>query len=239
MRFLLLQVRDPHDPIRAGEVACFAQALDCDAAQIVPFDLLTAAPSRAQLDGVDAVLVGGSGDYSAASHGAWLDRAFDGLRQIVDVNKPMFASCWGFQALARALGGTCVHQPECAELGTIELQLTPAGHDDPLFGQLPDPFLALAGHEDCVTRLPPQAVHLASSARNAHQAFRIAGAPIYCTQFHPELTPTTLIDRLEAYPRYVESIAGVSMAEFRDQCRETPEANNLLRRFKQIVTAEW
>lgn len=235
MRFLLLQIRNPGDVIRQQEVDCFARALECPAADIRPFDLLTAAPTETQLATVDAVLVGGSGDYSAAAEGDWLRRAFDALREITAIRKPMFASCWGFQALARALGGQCIHDPAHAELGTIETQLTPAGHDDPLFGSLPATFLAQAGHEDCVTQLPPSAVHLASSIRTLHQAFKVAGAPIYCTQFHPELDLRALLNRLAAYPQYVERIAGMSFDEFQLTCQETPEANRLLRRFKEVV----
>ena len=239
MRFLLLQIRDANDPMRTQEVGCFATALECQQSDIVPFDLLSAAPSRVELDKVDTVLVGGSGNYSAAGEGQWLERALDGLREITLRKKPMFASCWGFQALARALGGRCEHAPQYAELGTIEFTLTNAGRDDPLFATLPPTFLAQAGHEDYVTQLPDDVIWLASSQRAAHQAFRIAGAPIYCTQFHPEVDLQALFDRLNAYPRYVESIAGVPFEEFRTRCRETPEANALLRRFKETLVREW
>ena len=235
MRFLLLQVRNASDPMRRQEIGCFVRALECEPEDIVPFDLLSAAPSREQLAAVDAVLVGGSGDYSAAGEGAWLDRAFDGLRDIVTQRKPMFASCWGFQALARALGGRCVHSPEHAELGTIEYTLTDAGRDDPLFGTLPPMFLAQSGHEDSVTELPDGVVWLARSERNAYQAFRVQDAPIYCTQFHPEVDLEALFTRLAAYPRYVESIAGVPFVEFQERCMETPEANGLLRGFRGMV----
>ena len=44
--------------------------------------------------------------------------------------------------MARAMGGECVNDLPNAEVGTIELQLTDAGRDDPLFGQLPPTFLA-------------------------------------------------------------------------------------------------
>ena len=239
MRFLLLQIRDADDPMRLQEVGCFAAALECTLSDIVPFDLLNAAPTHDELAEVDAVLVGGSGNYSAAGEGAWLDRALDGLREIAALRKPMFASCWGFQALARALGGRCEHAPEQAELGTIDLALTDAGRDDPLFAALGPSFLGQAGHEDCVTELPDGAVWLASSERNAHQAFRLEGAPIYCTQFHPELDLAALLARVDAYPRYVEKIAGVPFDQFRAGCRETPDANALLRRFKQLIANEW
>ncbi len=128
-----------------------------------------------------------------------------------------------------------MHAPQHAELGTIELALTDGGRDDPLFGMLPPTFHGHAGHEDCVSQLPEGALWLASAERTALQAFKIADAPIYCTQFHPELDRQALLGRLEAYPRYVERIAGVTLDEFRARCHETPDANALLRRFKELI----
>jgi GMP synthase (glutamine-hydrolysing) len=78
-------------------------------------------------------------------------------------------------------------------------------------------------------------VLLASSARVRHQAFRFTGKPIYCTQFHPELDRTAMLERVRAYTEYVERIAGASYDEFVHDCRETPEANLLLRRFVELV----
>ncbi len=40
LRYLLLQVRDPNDPMRDQEVACFTRCLRCDADQIRVFDLI-------------------------------------------------------------------------------------------------------------------------------------------------------------------------------------------------------
>ena len=90
-------------------------------------DLLATRPSPAQLDASDIVLLGGSGDYSATGEGEWLDRSLDVLCELVDRRQPTFASCWGFQAMARALGGTVVRDPDTAEVGTHQLFLTEAG----------------------------------------------------------------------------------------------------------------
>ena len=61
----------------------------------------------------------------------WLDRALDSLRLVYDFRKPTFASCWGFQAMARALGGKVVKDLDRAEIGTHSLYLTEAGLADP------------------------------------------------------------------------------------------------------------
>jgi GMP synthase (glutamine-hydrolysing) len=161
----------------------------------------------------------------------------DTLREIHRIAKPTFASCWGFQAMARAMGGECLNDVPNAEVGTIELQLTDAGHADPVFSILPLQFAAHAGHEDHVVRLPPDAKLLASSPRVAEQAFRFAGRPIYCTQFHPELDRAAMLERVIAYPEYIARIARISFDEFIQNVRETPEANSLLRSFvKHFLT---
>lgn len=236
-QYLLLQTRNADDGMRAQEVRCFARALGCDLSAIDVFDLLSAAPTVERLMRADVILLGGSGHYSAAGEGAWLDRALDAMREIHSLARPTFASCWGFQAMARAMGGRCVNDLPNAEVGTIELRLTEAGRADPLFGQLPEMFLAQAGHEDHVTELPSDAVLLASSGRVAEQAFRFEGRPIYCTQFHPELDRSAFIERVQAYPEYVERSARMKYDEFVANLRETPEANALLRRFVETVTA--
>jgi GMP synthase (glutamine-hydrolysing) len=247
LRYLLLQTRNADDPMRAQEVGSFAQALACERSAIDVFDLLAAAPSIERLRQADVILLGGSGHYSAADvapphredglREGWLERTLDALREIHHHGLPTFASCWGFQAMARAMGGRCIHDLPRAEIGTIELQRTAAGRDDPLFSQLPATFLAQAGHEDHVDQLPPDALLLASSRLVPEQAYRFNGKPIYCTQFHPELDRAALLERVRAYPEYIERIAGVSQQEFAAQCRETPEANSLLRRFVETVLA--
>ena len=235
IRYLLLQTRNATDAMRTQEVRCFARMLDCDLSAIEVFDLLATALSADKLQSADVVLLGGSGHYSAAGEGAWLERALDSMREVHRLAKPTFASCWGFQAMARAMGGRCINDLPHAEVGTIELSLTEAGQADPLFGQLPPVFAGQAGHEDRVVELPPDAVLLASSDRVREQAFHFAGRPIYCTQFHPELDRQALLERVIAYPEYVARIARVPYDEFVNSVRETPESNSLLRRFVEMV----
>jgi GMP synthase (glutamine-hydrolysing) len=221
--------------MRAQEVRCFARMLDCEISAIEVFDLLSAAPSIDKLQRADLILLGGSGHYSAAAEGLWLDRALDCMREVHRIAKPTFASCWGFQAMSRAMGGHCIRDLPNAEIGTIELSLTEAGRQDPLFGGLPQNFDAQAGHEDHVVHLPEDAVLLASSERVSEQAFRFKNRPIYCTQFHPELDRAAMLERVIAYPEYVARIARVPFDDFVSSVRDTPEANLLLRRFVALM----
>ncbi len=182
LRYLLLQTRKDEDPMAAQEVRCFARSLDCDASAIEVVSLLKCAPSAARLKQADMILLGGSGEYSAAVEqnetsppADWLMRALDCLREIHELSRPTFASCWGFQAMARAMGGTCVNDLPNAELGTIELELTAEGQVDPIFGSLPGKFFAQAGHEDHVTVLPKNAELLASSGECRGASVSLSG----------------------------------------------------------------
>ncbi|MCP3902190.1 MAG: type 1 glutamine amidotransferase [Planctomycetes bacterium] len=235
VRYLLLQVRNPDDPMREHEVRCFARALRCPEPQIAVMDLLRHCPTLRELDKVDIVLLGGSGDYSVATGGPWLDLAMEAMRELADFSKPTFASCWGFQAMVRALGGVVVTDLHRAEVGTHTMHLTPEGAADPIFGPLGERFPVQIGHQDIVDRLPDGAVLLASTDRVKNQAFRLEGKPIYATQFHPELNRSCLLDRLYRYPEYVEKIAGLPLAEFIATCKETPETDMLLERFVELV----
>jgi hypothetical protein len=132
LQYLLLQTRNLDDAMRRQEVECFARVLDCDPTDVAVVDFLSRVPTKLEVDAADVVLLGGSGHYSAAAEGEWLVRSFDTLRELYHRAKPTFASCWGFQAMARALGGRCIHDLRHAELGTIELTLTDAGVSDPL-----------------------------------------------------------------------------------------------------------
>ena len=234
-RYLLLQIRNQDDPMRTHEIRCFTRALACEHSQIEVSDLLNEQPSSAQLARNDLVLIGGSGRYSAAGNGVWLDGALVALRNLYEIKKPTFGSCWGFQALSRALGGDVQNDSSAAELGTQPVTLTDAGRDDPVFGPLGDSFLAPMGHEDSVIVLPSSAISLATTERCPHQAFCFPDRPMYATQFHPELTKDDLLERIRTYPEYIELISGMTFEKFVESCREMRESRSILARFAQHV----
>lgn len=238
LRCLLLQVRDPDDPMSAHEIAAFERAFSPRAVRIAIFDLLERLLTPRDLDGVDLVLMGGSGAYSAAIGGPWFPTALDSLRTVHASGVPAFASCWGFQAMAAAMGGEVVNDRSRAEIGTHGLRLTPAGRDDPVFGHLDSSFKAQMGHEDLVKTLPRRATLLASSSRVTNQAYRFDDAPIYCTQFHPELDVAGIRARLSAYPRYLTEVAGETHEEIIARLEETPETTRVLTRFAEVFVGD-
>ena len=236
-RFLLLQVRNPGAPMSGHEIECFERCFDLASGQVEIFDLLSGAPSASQIDAVDVVLLGGSGDYSVARGGPWLGAALDAMVGLYESSKPTFASCWGFQAMARALGGEVVTDRSRAEVGVTWMELTDAGVKDPVFGPLGRHFQGLSGHEDHVVSLPDGASLLASSARSANQAFHFPGKPIYCTQFHPELDKAGLVSRIAMYPSYLPLAGASSLDELDEKTPELPQTEDLLRRFlRQALT---
>jgi len=235
VRYLLLQVRNSDDPMRGQEVNCFARSLSANASQISVFDLLEAPLLEIDIVDVDVILIGGSGHYSAAGEGRWLEVALESLRVVHDSSKPTFASCWGFQAMARAMGGRVIHDLNRAELGVHHVTLTSEGQADPVFGPSGLVLQGLMGHEDTVVELPPGTELLASTDQVENQAYRFLDRPIYCTQFHPELDKDTFLGRLETYPEYVQKIAGMTLEEFRHTIHDTPETTALLKRFVEQI----
>ncbi|MFT5680740.1 MAG: GMP synthase (glutamine-hydrolyzing) [Myxococcota bacterium] len=236
LRFTLLQARDAADLAREEEHAAFAARLSVDPAQIRCVDLLRTVLEPGILVGSDALLVGGSGDYSVLDEVPGIQGFIRFLGEVCELGFPTFASCFGFQALALALGGTVVSDPSRAEVGSYLLTPTDAGRRDPLFSALPTPFVAQLGHKDHVTSLPDGVENLAGSALSPFQALKVTGKPIYATQFHPELTWQ---DNRQRYLRYMATygaLFGPAEAQERlDSHVPGPEANTLLAGFVRTV----
>jgi len=237
LRFCLLQARNADDPARDEELDCFAGRLGVPREAVRPVDMLTATPSTDLWKSHDAVLVGGSGEYSVLDgHGA-IGEWIDFLGRTARAGQPTFASCFGFQMLTLALGGQVAHDEDNAEVGTFHVSLTEAGRADPLFGQLPGAFWAQEGHKDRATVLPPGVHHLASTVRAPYQAIRVGDSPVYATQFHPELDWQ---DQRLRFMRYFEMYSGVFGVEdahaMADEFKPTPESCSLLGRFRTLIS---
>jgi len=232
--FLLLQIRDNDDPMRRQEIKAFAKNAGCSSDEINTCDLLEA-DCRTEINQAELVFIGGSGSYGVVGDEAWLTRALSTMRYLYDIKKPTFASCWGFQALVKAMGGEVVTDLNQAELGTPNLNLTREGKDDPIFKQMPDSFPVVEGHKEIAIKLPSDAVLLASTSQVKNQALRFKGRPIWATQFHTEINLRDLIERVEAYPEYLEKITGESVEEFKQRVSETTDAATLPKKFVNYI----
>jgi len=231
MRILLLQFRP--DPIMAAHeldlVVRFSNRLASD---FVPVNATTAPLTVDLLDGADAIILGGSGDY-LISRGD-IPEILSALKPVLEEarrrNIPTLGICFGAQILTHAFGGRVEKDEARAEVGTFLVTKTEEGSDDELLRDLPPSFDAQLGHKDHLTVLPAGAVHLASSERSVHQAWKFPDAPMYALTFHPELDIDGVLYRVDYYATEYkltpEIVAGMKAA-----LRPSPEASTLIEKF--------
>lgn len=146
------------------------------------------------------VMGGPMGAYDTGKF-AWLEPELALIREAATAGWPVWGVCLGAQLLAAALGARVWAGPR-PEVGVLDVDLTPAARDDPVFGGLTGPVPALQWHADTFD-LPDGAVLLASSAMYPHQAFRVGSA--YGIQFHVEVTADLAAQWL-GIPEYAHSL---------------------------------
>ena len=139
-------------------------------------------PARA--DAYDGYVITGS-KYSVNDEKPWIRRLFDFIREMEAARVRVVGCCFGAQAVAVALGGEVQPNPLGWELGVRELTPSSAGRAVPALQGAPWPLRILESHQDIVTRLPAQAMHLGASPRTPHEIFAV-GENILCLQGHPE-----------------------------------------------------
>jgi GMP synthase (glutamine-hydrolysing) len=195
-------------------------------------------PAPHLLDEVEALFIGGAGKYSATQTYPWTEPLHDLVRRAVNRQLPTLGSCWGHQVIARALGGTVVHDPDHSELGCGWVELTDAGGTDPLFGRFSSRFRANMGHHDRVAELPAGTTELARNDQ-PNQAYRMDAAPIYGTQFHSELDARRERERILVYREYYRSALPdeETVQRVLDNLADTTEVDNLLYDFLTTFVA--
>jgi GMP synthase (glutamine-hydrolysing) len=178
LNVLLVQCRIPGSPILQHEMACVAARLRMTRALVTSVNVVEDRLSLhlSQHPGIDALILGGSGEFSVVrTPGKWLDDYLGDLRQVLRRDLPIFGICFGLQALVAAMGGDVIHDPELAESGIRRLTLTAEGHRDGVFGRIPGRFQVLTEHQDRVARLPAGMEILARGRDVSIQAVRVAG----------------------------------------------------------------
>ncbi len=231
MRILVLQSRFATDPMLEHERRCIAATTGRADHELNYINAVEDVPEPEVVTEFDAVIIGGSGDFSVVERDQpFLDPTIALLQRLADVGFPIFGCCYGFQLLVEALGGKVVRDAENAEIGSYDVELTEAGVEDPLFGQLPEAFVAQMGHFDRAETLPNGVQNLATSARCTYQAMRVRGKPIWATQFHPELDQRGNRDRCLAYIKEFGNIDGY-------EALPSPEALTILPKFLQLIAS--
>ncbi len=140
--------------------------------------------ARPRLDSYDGlVILGGPMSADQVDSYPHLDTEVELIRMAIDKDIAVLGICLGAQLLARALGAQVRRNP-IKEIGWYEVLLSDEGRSDPLLRHFDASEKLFQWHGDTFD-LPAGAVHLASSAGCANQAFRF-GSKVYGLQFHLE-----------------------------------------------------
>jgi GMP synthase (glutamine-hydrolysing) len=109
------------------------------------------------------------------------------IMEALEANVPILAICLGHQLLADWLGGEVKRGRW--EIGWLPITVNEAGQADPILSGLGQTFYGFLWHGDQVTRLPEEAILLASSELCRVQAYRLRGRPVWSLQFNPQYDP--------------------------------------------------
>jgi GMP synthase (glutamine-hydrolysing) len=124
-------------------------------------------------------------------------------RALLDSGVPVLGVCYGFHAMADALGGT-VERTDAAEFGRTEVTVSPSAQ---LFADQPPEQMVWMSHRDVVSSAPPGFDVIASSSSAEVTAFERPSAHLFGVQWHPEVVHTT--HGQEVLERFLYSGAGI------------------------------
>lgn len=263
-RFLVIKTGKTYDNIRAAH-GCFddwmADGLGVPRTQVDVVSVFEGEELPAPLADYCGVVITGS-PAMVTERLPWSEALAQRLaEEICGSNTAVLGICYGHQLLAHALGGEVAYNPRGREIGTVEIALTKAHQDDPLFAGITGTVVTPAGtnenaaalhaaehgqfagvtfdahvtHLQSVIRLPPDSVHLAASELEPHHAFRV-GTKVWGVQFHPEFSE----DVMRAYIDLLgERMAGegIDPGAVRAGVRPAPLSNTLLQRFAALAVS--
>ena len=121
---------------------------------------------------------------------------------LFDLGVPVFGICYGFQAMAQALGGTVAHTGT-SEYGRTELNVT----GGQLHSDLPGTQPVWMSHGDAVTAAPDGFEVVATSAGAPVAAFEDRARRLAGVQYHPEVLHTP--HGQQVLSRFLHEFAGI------------------------------
>jgi GMP synthase-like glutamine amidotransferase len=219
--------------------------MEADGWNLVQIELDEGESIPADLSGFDAMLcMGGPMDTWMEAEFPWLIEEKRRIHEwVVTMGKPFLGFCLGCQLLGEVLGGQIV-KSEPAEIGVLDINMTPAAKDDILFGEYPATIKAVQWHSFEVRGLESNTdvTILGSSDTTPYQIFKFRNHA-YVVQFHVEVRSDTVMQWgcIPEYKSALESsLGGDALAEF-DKAAQTNMAEmnrlaeQLYNNFKKIV----
>ncbi len=125
---------------------------------------------------------------------------------LFEAGVPVFGICYGFQAMAGALGGTVEHTGT-REFGRTDIAVTGGDLRGVLHDDLPSRHPVWMSHGDCVTKAPEGFTVTASSEGAPVAAFENVERRFAGVQYHPEVAHSP--HGQEVLRRFLHDIAGV------------------------------
>lgn len=122
--------------------------------------------------------------------------------ELFDLDVPVFGICYGFQAMAQALGGTVAHTGT-REYGRTELKVI----GGELHSDLPVTQPVWMSHGDAVTEAPDGFEVVAASTGAPVAAFENRGRRLAGVQYHPEVMHTP--HGQQVLSRFLHEFAGI------------------------------
>ncbi|WP_395666535.1 type 1 glutamine amidotransferase [Methylocella sp.] len=185
------------------------------------------------------VVMGGPMDVWQEKQHPWLAREKAAIRHWVEgLGRPYLGVCLGHQLLAASLGGKVALMAR-PEVGLADVDLTPAGQEDPLFAGFSPSFPTFQWHGAEVCGLPRDGAILAGNSACPAQAIRV-GRHAYGLQFHTEIEPSAIAEWGEV-PEYCASLERALGREKAERLGETitphfPAFEAAARRFDANLT---
>jgi GMP synthase (glutamine-hydrolysing) len=136
-------------------------------------------------DGV--VVLGGAMAPAEDERCPWLPGVRQRMAEAVASSVPLLGICLGAQLLALACGGSVRRGVRGPELGVLDIDMSAAAADDPVFAVLGSPAPVVQWHWEEISELPEAATLLGGSSTYANQIFRV-GDRAWGVQGHPEVT---------------------------------------------------
>ncbi len=156
---------------RVREASCFSE--------VVPHSM----PVAEMLEKEPAAIILSGGPSSVYEEGApSLDPA------LLQAGVPVFGMCYGFQAMARALGGT-VEKTGLSEFGATPARITDTAST--LFNGQPDEQSVWMSHGDSVSQAPAGMTVTATTSGSPVAGFEDDERHLYGVQWHPEVLHST------------------------------------------------